>query len=142
LVDRDPVPPVALEAGRALVRVPDALAGLQQVAESIRRDRDDLTVIAVTGSTGKTSTKDLLAAALAPLGVFANAESYNNEFGLPLTLCNAPAAAAVVVTEMGERFAAIWIGCAKSPSRRLAWSPTSGSRTRNTSGATTVRSPS
>jgi UDP-N-acetylmuramoyl-tripeptide--D-alanyl-D-alanine ligase len=105
LVDRDPVPPVTLEAGRALVRVPDALAGLQRVAESIRSDRNDLTVIAVTGSTGKTSTKDLLAAALAPLGVFANAESYNNEFGLPLTLCNAPAAAAVVVTEMGERFA-------------------------------------
>jgi UDP-N-acetylmuramoyl-tripeptide--D-alanyl-D-alanine ligase len=104
LIDRDPIPAIALGTGRALVRVPDALAGLQRVATSIRADRADLRVVAVTGSTGKTSTKDLLAAALAPLGTFANAESYNNEFGLPLTLCNTPHAAAVVVTEMGERF--------------------------------------
>lgn len=103
LVDRDPTPAVPLGEGRALVRVADALTGLQRVAASIRTDRSDLRVVAVTGSTGKTSTKDLLAAALAPLGAFANAESYNNEFGLPLTLCNLPSQAGVVVTEMGER---------------------------------------
>ena len=88
----------------ALVRVPNVLRGLQDVARSVRRERADLVVIGVTGSTGKTSTKDLLAAALPPGEAFASPESYNNEFGLPITLLNAPAPAHVVVAEMGERF--------------------------------------
>ncbi len=87
----------------AYVRVDDPLTALQQVARSLREERADLRVVAVAGSTGKTSTKDLLAAALASCGCHANAESYNNEFGLPITLCNTPASARVVVTEMGER---------------------------------------
>jgi UDP-N-acetylmuramoyl-tripeptide--D-alanyl-D-alanine ligase len=91
--------------GRALVHVDDPLAALQEVARTVRRRRPDLHVVAVAGSTGKTSTKDLLAAVLASQGCHANAESYNNEFGLPITLCNAPDAARVVVAEMGERFA-------------------------------------
>jgi UDP-N-acetylmuramoyl-tripeptide--D-alanyl-D-alanine ligase len=74
------------------------------VAQSVRADRTDLDVVAVAGSTGKTSTKDLLAATLTPRGVHANAESFNNEFGLPVTICNAPAAARVLIAEMGERF--------------------------------------
>lgn len=90
-------------AGQALVRVDDTLAALQDVARSVRAERAALRVVAVAGSTGKTTTKDLLAAALTPLGAHANPESYNNEFGLPLTLLNAPASAKVVVTEMGER---------------------------------------
>ena len=61
---------------------------------------------AITGSTGKTSTKDLIAAALAPARrVHASPASFNNEFGLPLTLLGAPAGTEVVVVEMGERFA-------------------------------------
>ncbi len=91
--------------GRALVHVGDTLGALQEVARSLRLDRPELHVVAVAGSTGKTSTKDLLAAALASRGCHANAESYNNEFGLPITLCNTPDVAGVVVTEMGERFA-------------------------------------
>ena len=94
-----------LGPGRALVRVDDPLLALQRVAGSLRADRPELHVVAVGGSTGKTSTKDLLAAALASRGCYANAESYNNEFGLPITLCNTPSSAGVVVTEMGERFA-------------------------------------
>jgi len=97
--------PAALGPGRALVYVGDTLGALQEIARSLRLDRPDLHVVAVAGSTGKTSTKDLLAAALASRGCYANAESYNNEFGLPITLCNAPSAAGVLVTEMGERFA-------------------------------------
>jgi UDP-N-acetylmuramoyl-tripeptide--D-alanyl-D-alanine ligase len=89
--------------GRALVHVTDTLRALQDVAQSVRADRTDLDVVAVAGSTGKTSTKDLLAATLTPRGVHANAESFNNEFGLPLTLLNAPGSVRVVVTEMGER---------------------------------------
>jgi UDP-N-acetylmuramoyl-tripeptide--D-alanyl-D-alanine ligase len=91
--------------GRALVHVGDPLAALQETARTVRRGRPDLHVVAVGGSTGKTSTKDLLAAVLASQGCYANAESYNNEFGLPITVCNTPDAARVLVAEMGERFA-------------------------------------
>ena len=41
---------------------------------------------------------------MASIPAYSNPESYNNEFGLPITLLNAPAAVTVVVTEMGERF--------------------------------------
>jgi UDP-N-acetylmuramoyl-tripeptide--D-alanyl-D-alanine ligase len=102
LVDRS-LPHLDLR-GRALVRTDDALRGLQAVARSVREDRTDLKVVAITGSTGKTSTKDLLAAALASRAVHANPESYNNEFGLPITLLDTPPGASIVVTEMGERF--------------------------------------
>ena len=104
LVSRSPQPGVAVPDGAALVHVDDTLLALQAVARSLRADRPSLQVVAVAGSTGKTSTKDLLAAALSSRGCHANAESYNNEFGLPITLCNAPDAAQVIVTEMGERF--------------------------------------
>ncbi len=70
----------------------------------MRRDQPGLRVIGVAGSTGKTSTKDLLAAALEGRACHANPESYNNEFGLPITLLNTPATAEILVTEMGERF--------------------------------------
>ena len=87
------------------MQVDDALLGLQAVARADRRARSELRVVGVTGSTGKTSTKDLLAAVLAPLGCYASPASHNNEFGLPITLLNAPADVSVVVAEMGERFA-------------------------------------
>jgi UDP-N-acetylmuramoyl-tripeptide--D-alanyl-D-alanine ligase len=61
-------------------------------------------VVGVTGSVGKTSVKDLLAAALAPtFRVAASAGSFNNEFGVPLTLVNAADDAEAVVVEMGAR---------------------------------------
>jgi UDP-N-acetylmuramoyl-tripeptide--D-alanyl-D-alanine ligase len=103
LVERAVALPPAADR-HAVVRVPDVIAGLQAVARSVRAQRTALRVIAVAGSTGKTSTKDLLAAALPPGETFASPESYNNEFGLPITLLNAPGAAHTVVTEMGERF--------------------------------------
>ena len=99
-----PAPPVVPPAGAAMVEVADALRALQAVAAADRRARADLRVVGVAGSTGKTSTKDLLAAVLAPLGCYASPASHNNEFGLPITLLNAPAIATVVVAEMGERF--------------------------------------
>jgi len=105
LVDHDFTGSTELAPGRALVHVGDTLGALQEIARSLRLDRPELHVVAVGGSTGKTSTKDLLAAALVSRGCHANEASYNNEFGLPITLCNAPGSAGVVVTEMGERFA-------------------------------------
>jgi UDP-N-acetylmuramoyl-tripeptide--D-alanyl-D-alanine ligase len=99
-----PAPDLAVPPGAAVVEVADALRGLQRVAAADRVARSDLRVVAVAGSTGKTSTKDLLAAVLAPLGCYASPASYNNEFGLPITLLNTPAISKAVVAEMGERY--------------------------------------
>jgi UDP-N-acetylmuramoyl-tripeptide--D-alanyl-D-alanine ligase len=89
-----------------LVRVDDPEAALGRLAGSVRADRDDLQVIGVTGSTGKTSTKDLLRAALATTGAaHANRDSFNNEVGLPLTLLEIDESTRYVITEMGARFA-------------------------------------
>jgi UDP-N-acetylmuramoyl-tripeptide--D-alanyl-D-alanine ligase len=103
LIDRE-VSGLAPSAAATLIRVPDVVAGLQSVARSVRAGRSELRVVGVTGSTGKTSTKDLLAAALPDGAAYASPESYNNEFGLPLTLLNTPAGVRGVVAEMGERF--------------------------------------
>jgi UDP-N-acetylmuramoyl-tripeptide--D-alanyl-D-alanine ligase len=104
LVDRE-LPDVQVPPGAAIVHTDDALAALQAVAASERAARSDMVVVGIAGSTGKTSTKDLLAAALSSVPAFANPESYNNEFGLPITLLNTPSSAPAVITEMGERFA-------------------------------------
>jgi UDP-N-acetylmuramoyl-tripeptide--D-alanyl-D-alanine ligase len=95
---------IAPPVGGAVVRVDDVQLRLQQLAREARAAREDWRVVGVTGSTGKTSTKDLLAAILAPLRCYASPASYNNEFGLPITVLNAPAETRVVVAEMGERF--------------------------------------
>lgn len=85
------------------VVVDDTTHALQQVALAARRERDPA-VVGITGSVGKTTTKDLLHAALAPCRrVHASTRSFNNELGVPLTLLNAPDDAEVVVTEMGAR---------------------------------------
>jgi UDP-N-acetylmuramoyl-tripeptide--D-alanyl-D-alanine ligase len=61
-------------------------------------------VIGVTGSVGKTSTKDLVVAALSSAKrVGANVRSFNNEQGLPVTILNAPLTTEVLVLEMGMR---------------------------------------
>jgi UDP-N-acetylmuramyl pentapeptide synthase len=62
-------------------------------------------VIGVTGSVGKTTTKDLLAAMLATagVGVVANERNLNTEIGLPLTVLRAPAGTQALVLEMGMR---------------------------------------
>ncbi len=101
LVGRD----VPHPAGTALVVVDDPLDALARAATHVRAARTDLTVVGITGSVGKTSTKDLTAAALAGARrVHASVGSFNNEAGLPLTLLHAPAGAEIVVAEMGCRF--------------------------------------
>jgi UDP-N-acetylmuramoyl-tripeptide--D-alanyl-D-alanine ligase len=90
----------------ALVVVDDPLDALARLAGQVRRAWTDVTVVGITGSAGKTSTKDLTAAALAGgRRVHASFGSFNNEAGLPLTLLGAPAGTEVVVAEMGARFA-------------------------------------
>ena len=78
--------PEALPAEVAVFVVPDTLAALQRLAAG-RRDRRRAKVIGVTGSLGKTTTKELAAALLtARYPVLKNEANYNNEIGLPLTL--------------------------------------------------------
>jgi UDP-N-acetylmuramoyl-tripeptide--D-alanyl-D-alanine ligase len=92
--------------GTALIVVEDPLAALARAAANARLGwRDAVTVVGITGSAGKTSTKDLTAAALAGARrVHASPGSFNNEAGLPLTLLHAPPGTDVVVAEMGARF--------------------------------------
>jgi UDP-N-acetylmuramoyl-tripeptide--D-alanyl-D-alanine ligase len=89
-------------AGTAIV-VPDTAAALMRLASWVRR-RLDVPVVGVTGSIGKTTTKDFIAATLAATrSVTANERSFNNEQGLPVTILGAPDGVEALVVEMGMR---------------------------------------
>ncbi|HVZ99966.1 MAG TPA: UDP-N-acetylmuramoyl-tripeptide--D-alanyl-D-alanine ligase [Caulobacterales bacterium] len=86
--------------GPALV-VDDVLAALRKLGEAAR-DRCGARRVAVTGSVGKTSTKEALAACLAATGLtHRSIKSYNNHWGVPLTLSRMPAATQFAVFEIG-----------------------------------------
>jgi len=90
-------------ASGVLLAGDDPLAALQALARSWRRALG-AQVVGITGSTGKTSTKDLLAAMLAQERVVvASAQNLNTEIGLPLTILGAPAGTQVLVLEMAMR---------------------------------------
>ena len=94
----------ALERGAAAALGPDDAFGALAALGGAVRDRSPATVIGITGSTGKTSTKDILAALLRPhVRVVAAEEGYNNELGLPLTLARLEPDTEVLVAEMGMR---------------------------------------
>ena len=87
-----------------IVRVDDAFGALARLGRAAREQLHDATVVGITGSAGKTGTKDLAAAALAPkFRVHASPGSYNNEAGVPLTLLSAPSATEALVLELGAR---------------------------------------
>ncbi|HEY3463420.1 MAG TPA: UDP-N-acetylmuramoyl-tripeptide--D-alanyl-D-alanine ligase, partial [Gaiellaceae bacterium] len=90
--------------GAAATLLPDdAHAALAALGSAVRA-RSDARVVAITGSVGKTSTKDILAALLRPhLRTVAAPHGFNNELGLPLTLCLVEPETEVVVTEMSMR---------------------------------------
>ena len=89
--------------GRPIWLVDDNLVAYQQLALLWRR-RLGLPLVAVTGSAGKTTTRELIKAALAPLGpVVASSGNENNDVGAPLTLLKANEATAALVVEMGMR---------------------------------------
>lgn len=89
------------DGGLAQIVVPDTLSALQAYAHSWRQDFD-LPVVAVTGSNGKTTTKQLLAAVLAARGaVLATEGNLNNHIGLPLTLARLREEHRTAVIEMG-----------------------------------------
>ena len=89
--------------GGTAIEVDNTLHALMRLATGLR-DRVDGPVVGITGSVGKTSTKDLTrAAAGAGRRVWANEKSFNNEQGLPTTVVNAPADTEVLILEMGMR---------------------------------------
>jgi len=89
-----------------LVRVGETLEALNDLGHAARSRAKDAKVIAVTGSAGKTGTKDALRLALEPSGVVhASAKSFNNHWGVPLSLANMPRAARFGVFEIGMNHA-------------------------------------
>ena len=81
--------------------VKEPLFALQELARQWRR-RLDCRVVGITGSTGKTSVKDICRELL-PLRVHASPENFNTEIGLPLSILAAPEGTEALVLEMGMR---------------------------------------
>jgi UDP-N-acetylmuramoyl-tripeptide--D-alanyl-D-alanine ligase len=94
----------ALSHGAAATLLPkDAFAALAALGGAVR-ERSSARVVGITGSTGKTSTKDILAALCAPAARTIAAEaSFNNEIGVPLTLCRLEPDTEVCILELAMR---------------------------------------
>ncbi|MGH1354275.1 MAG: UDP-N-acetylmuramoyl-tripeptide--D-alanyl-D-alanine ligase [Thalassovita sp.] len=93
--------PDGVSADAPLLIVPDVLAALEDLATAARA-RTKAQIVAVTGSVGKTSTKEMLRTVLGGQGKTHAAEaSYNNHWGVPLTLARMPADSAYAVIEIG-----------------------------------------
>jgi UDP-N-acetylmuramoyl-tripeptide--D-alanyl-D-alanine ligase len=94
----------ALARGAAAALVPDdAFEALARIGRAVR-DRSDARVVGITGSMGKTSTKDILAALSSPSARTIAAEaSFNNEIGVPLTVCRLERDTEVCILELAMR---------------------------------------
>jgi len=89
-----------------LVRVADTLEALNDLGRAARAHAKNTVVIAVTGSAGKTGTKEALRMALGASGsVHASAKSFNNHWGVPLSLANMPKTVRYGVFEIGMNHA-------------------------------------
>ncbi|MCX5959404.1 MAG: UDP-N-acetylmuramoyl-tripeptide--D-alanyl-D-alanine ligase [Cyanobacteria bacterium] len=107
VAQRDRLSPEQLEAvvalGRPVWFVDDTLLAYQELGRLWRRQLA-VPVVAVTGSAGKTTTRELIRASLACLGpVVASSGNENNDVGAPLTLLKADATTRALVVEMGMR---------------------------------------
>jgi len=94
----------AFARGAAATLVPeDAFAALGAIGRAVR-ERSPARVVGITGSMGKTSTKDLLAALCSPSArTIANEGNFNNEIGVPLTLCRLEPDSEVCILELAMR---------------------------------------
>ena len=93
--------PVGISEDAPLLIVDDVLGGLERLAQAARA-RTEARVVAVTGSVGKTSTKEMLRTALSAQGrTHAAEQSYNNHWGVPLTLARMPRDTEFAVIEIG-----------------------------------------
>jgi len=100
----DPAGASALAAGKAegwVFATDDPLASLQSLARGWRRELG-CRVVGITGSTGKTSVKDI-AHAILPFRTHASRENFNTEIGLPLAILEAPPETEVMILEMAMR---------------------------------------
>ncbi|HET8798614.1 MAG TPA: UDP-N-acetylmuramoyl-tripeptide--D-alanyl-D-alanine ligase [Thermoanaerobaculia bacterium] len=97
--------PEGIAADKGIVRVDDTTKALQRLAQAIR-DRYDITLIGITGSAGKTTTKEMIATlAATERRTHKSWGNFNNQIGAPLCLDNMPDDAQVVVSEMGMNHA-------------------------------------
>jgi UDP-N-acetylmuramoyl-tripeptide--D-alanyl-D-alanine ligase len=97
--------PDDLPAGKGIVKVDDTTVALQQLAKSIR-ERYDFLLIGITGSAGKTTTKEMIATLISTeRRTHKSWGNFNNQIGAPLCLDNVPDGAEVVVSEMGMNHA-------------------------------------
>jgi UDP-N-acetylmuramoyl-tripeptide--D-alanyl-D-alanine ligase len=86
-----------------VIEVADGLAAYQKIAGLVRR-KSKAMVIAVTGSTGKTTTKDMLAAIMGRVGsTVASKLNFNNEYGVPATIMECDEDTRFLIVEMGMR---------------------------------------
>lgn len=94
----------ALARGAFAALVPaDAFAALAAIASAVR-ERSSARVVGITGSTGKTSTKDILYALCAPhRRTIANEGNYNTEVGVPLTICRIEEDTEICISELAMR---------------------------------------
>jgi UDP-N-acetylmuramoyl-tripeptide--D-alanyl-D-alanine ligase len=94
----------ALAQGAAGALVPKEPFAAFAALGSAVRDRTSARVVGITGSTGKTSTKDILAALCSPVArTVANEANFNNEIGVPLTLCRLEPDTEVCILELAMR---------------------------------------
>lgn len=95
---------VTREVGGPAIIVKDVTVALARLAHRVRQSLPELQVVAITGSQGKTTTKDLLEHVLSAAGpCVANKGSLNNELGVPLTLLRCAPETSYCVVEMGAR---------------------------------------
>ena len=92
----------SLDKSKSILLVDDTLAALQKIARYIRMKRPDMPVAGVTGSNGKTTTKELAALVLGRrFKVLKSSGNFNNQIGLPLNLCRLDDRHGAAVLEMG-----------------------------------------
>ena len=102
IVDREIESNFLKNSGAAVLKVDDTTRALQNIAHNYRNSFSELKVIAVTGSAGKTTTKDLIYSVLSQKYNCLKTEgNYNNHIGLPLTLLRLTAEKEFAVLEMG-----------------------------------------
>ena len=131
-ISADTTLPVALRTSQPFcLRVNDTLDALQQLAAFWRR-KHDLRVIGITGSVGKSTTKELVAEVLSQrYHTLKNPGNLNNEIGLPLTLLRLGPGTNGPSWRWVFTFPARSPSCARSPGRRSESSPTSARCTPN-----------
>jgi len=98
--------PEGVEADAPMLTVADPLHALEALGRASRERAEGARIIVVTGSAGKTSVKDALSAILSPQGLaHASAKSYNNHWGVPLTLARMPRETDFGIFEIGMNHA-------------------------------------